>query len=200
MKIKQAVVVTTTSAAGILGATGVASADQVTVKAGDTLASIAQETGSSIDVLASINNIQDQNMIFVGEVLQTTGNVSASQEPAAQVSVEQAATTVSPVSVDDISAQVAAAPTQAPVSSGSTYDQFIANGGTAAMWNTIVMPESEGNPNAVSTNGYRGLGQTKEGWGTGSVAEQTQGMINYANSRYGSIDGALVFRDANGWW
>ncbi|KRN76777.1 M23 family metallopeptidase [Weissella minor] len=200
MKIKQAVVVTTTSAAGILGATGVASADQVTVKAGDTLASIAQETGSSIDVLASINNIQDQNMIFVGEVLQTTGNASANQAPAAQASVEQAATTVSPVSVDDISSQVAAAPTQAPASSGSTYDQFIANGGTAAMWNTIVMPESEGNPNAVSPNGYRGLGQTKEGWGTGSVAEQTQGMINYANSRYGSIDGALAFRDANGWW
>ncbi len=200
MKIKQAVVVTTTSAAGILGATGVASADQVTVKAGDTLASIAQETGSSIDVLASINNIQDQNMIFVGEVLQTTGNASANQAPVAQASVEQATATVSPVSVDDISAQVAAAPTQAPASSGSTYDQFIANGGTAAMWNTIVMPESEGNPNAVSPNGYRGLGQTKEGWGTGSVAEQTQGMINYANSRYGSIDGALAFRDANGWW
>ncbi|MBS0950520.1 LysM peptidoglycan-binding domain-containing protein [Weissella minor] len=200
MKIKQAVVVTTTSAAGILGATGVASADQVTVKAGDTLASIAQETGSSMDVLASINNIQDQNMIFVGEVLQTTGNASANQAPVAQASVAQATATVSPVSVDDISAQVAAAPTQAPASSGSTYDQFIANGGTAAMWNTIVMPESEGNPNAVSPNGYRGLGQTKEGWGTGSVAEQTQGMINYANSRYGSIDGALAFRDANGWW
>ena len=42
------------------------------------------------------------------------------------------------------------------------------------------MPESGGNPNAVNP-GYRGLGQTKESWGTGSVASQTKGMINYAN-------------------
>ncbi|MDR2834147.1 MAG: LysM peptidoglycan-binding domain-containing protein [Streptococcaceae bacterium] len=84
--------------------------------------------------------------------------------------------------------------------SGSVYDQFIASGGTAAMWASIVMPESSGNPNAVSPNGYQGLGQTKEGWGTGSVATQTQGMINYAISRYGSIDAAIAFRQANGWW
>ena len=43
------------------------------------------------------------------------------------------------------------------------------------------MPESGGNPNAVNP-GYRGLGQTKESWGTGSVASQTKGMINYANT------------------
>ena len=68
------------------------------------------------------------------------------------------------------------------------------------MWNAIVMPESGGNPNAVSPNGYRGLGQTKESWGTGSVAQQTAGLVNYAVSRYGSIDGAIQFRLANGWW
>ncbi|MDW8542948.1 hypothetical protein SD307_05775 [Staphylococcus sp. KG4-1] len=33
------------------------------------------------------------------------------------------------------------------------------------------MPESSGNPDAVNELGYRGLGQTKESWGTGSVAE-----------------------------
>ncbi|SUP59281.1 Probable transglycosylase isaA precursor [Weissella viridescens] len=68
------------------------------------------------------------------------------------------------------------------------------------MWHTIVRPESGGNPNAVSPNGYRGLGQTKEGWGTGSVAQQTQGMVNYATSRYGSVSNAISFRQANGWW
>lgn len=84
--------------------------------------------------------------------------------------------------------------------SGSVYQQFINAGGTAAMWNSIVMPESGGNPNIVSPAGYRGLGQTKEAWGTGSVTTQTQGMINYANSRYGSVDRAIQFRLANGWW
>ena len=62
------------------------------------------------------------------------------------------------------------------------------------------MPESGGNPNAVSPTGYRGLGQTMESWGTGSVAQQTKGMINYANSRYGSLEAATAFRAANGWW
>ena len=83
---------------------------------------------------------------------------------------------------------------------GSVKAQFLANGGTEAAWNAIVMPESGGNPNAVNPIGYRGLGQTKEAWGTGSVASQTQGMANYAKSRYGSWDAAIAFRNANGWW
>ena len=83
---------------------------------------------------------------------------------------------------------------------GSVKAQFLANGGTEAAWNAIVMPESGGNPNAVNPAGYRGLGQTMESWGTGSVAQQTKGMINYANSRYGSLDAAITFRNNNGWW
>ncbi|WP_323703250.1 hypothetical protein [Mammaliicoccus sp. Dog046] len=80
------------------------------------------------------------------------------------------------------------------------YKEFIAAGGTQELWDNIVMPESSGNPNAVNELGYRGLGQTKEAWGTGSVTEQTKGMINYAKERYGSIDAAIAFRQANNWW
>ena len=83
---------------------------------------------------------------------------------------------------------------------GSTKAQFLAAGGSEAMWNAIVLPESSGNPNAVSPNGYQGLGQTKESWGTGSVATQTKGMLNYAKNRYGSESAAIAFRQANGWW
>ena len=83
---------------------------------------------------------------------------------------------------------------------GSVKAQFLNAGGTEAMWNSIVMPESTGNPNAVNPAGYRGLGQTKESWGTGSVAEQTKGMINYAKERYGSIDNAISARQSKGWW
>ncbi|BGE81483.1 transglycosylase [Staphylococcus petrasii] len=83
---------------------------------------------------------------------------------------------------------------------GSVKAQFLANGGTEAAWNAIVMPESGGNPNAVSPNGYHGLGQTMESWGTGSVAQQTKGLVNYANSRYGSLDNAVAFRASHGWW
>ena len=89
---------------------------------------------------------------------------------------------------------------QTPVASnGSTYSQFIAAGGTPELWNSIVMPESGGNPNAVNGQ-YHGIGQTSESWGSGSVADQTKGMINYCNSRYGSVSGAIAFRNAHGWY
>ncbi|MDG0860306.1 LysM peptidoglycan-binding domain-containing protein [Staphylococcus equorum] len=90
--------------------------------------------------------------------------------------------------------------TQPQSTGGSVKDQFLAAGGTEDMWNTIVLPESSGNPNAVNPLGYRGLGQTKEAWGTGSVEEQTKGMINYAEQRYGSVNSALSFRSQNNWW
>ncbi|GAB3068233.1 hypothetical protein ACFOU0_01230 [Salinicoccus sesuvii] len=92
----------------------------------------------------------------------------------------------------------AAAPQQS--TSGSTKSQFLAAGGTEAMWQNIVLPESSGNPNAVNPLGYRGLGQTKEAWGTGSVETQTKGMINYAQERYGSVEAAMAFRAQNNWW
>ncbi|RIM88711.1 transglycosylase [Staphylococcus xylosus] len=92
------------------------------------------------------------------------------------------------------------AQTSAASTGGSVKTQFLAAGGTEAMWNSIVMPESSGNPNAVNPAGYRGLGQTKESWGSGSVASQTKGMINYGESRYGSMEAAMTFRASHGWW
>jgi len=118
---------------------------------------------------------------------------AASEAAAQQVAAAQQAVAAPASSV----ATPAAAPVQ---NGGSVYAQFIANGGNDALWQTVVMPESGGNPNAVSSNGYHGLGQTKEGWGYGDVASQTAGLVNYATSRYGSVDGAIQFRQANGWW
>nr|WP_258311507.1 LysM peptidoglycan-binding domain-containing protein [Weissella viridescens] len=179
------------------------------MKSGDTLASIAQANNTTVDHLAALNNITNVDMIFAGETLETEGQATtvaapvqqaaapvAQATPVQQAPVQQAAPKQAAPAVQAAPAQQAAA----PAASGSTYAQFIANGGTDAMWHTIVRPESGGNPNAVSPNGYRGLGQTKEGWGTGSVAQQTQGMVNYATSRYGSVSNAISFRQANGWW
>ncbi|MBU0438313.1 hypothetical protein BU065_04620 [Staphylococcus succinus] len=89
---------------------------------------------------------------------------------------------------------------EATQSTSEVYSQFIEAGGTKSLWDNVVMPESSGNPDAVNELGYKGLGQTKEAWGTGSVEEQTKGMINYAEERYGSIDAAVDFHVANGWW
>lgn len=128
-------------------------------------------------------------------------SVAASEAAASESAASSAAASKAAASSAAASAQQATTVTVSTAAgSGSVYDQFIAAGGTAALWNAIVLPESGGNPNAVSPNGYRGLGQTKQAWGTGSVAQQTAGLVNYAVSRYGSIDGAIQFRLANGWW
>jgi LysM repeat protein len=132
-------------------------------------------------------------------------SVAASEAYASSVAESEAyasSVAASEAAASQAAAQAAAATSSVTVSagSGSVYDQFIAAGGTNAIWTIIVMPESGGNPNAVSASGYRGLGQTKQSWGTGSVAQQTAGMINYMVSRYGSIDNAIQFRLANGWY
>lgn len=93
-----------------------------------------------------------------------------------------------------------AAKTSTQQTNNDVYSEFIEAGGTKALWDNIVMPESSGDPEAVNELGYKGLGQTKEAWGTGTVEEQTKGMINYAEERYGSIEAAIDFRLANGWW
>lgn len=199
-----------------------ASADTYTVQSGDTLSQIAANHNTTVDTLVANNNIADANVIFVGQQVEIDGVASnasydATQADVAAVVASQAPVTqqvsyTAPVTTVDYSAQSQAPVAQevsytAPVAtttttaaaSGSTYDQFIAAGGTDALWTAIVMPESGGNPDA-SNGQYKGLGQTNQAWGTGSVSDQTAGMLNYATSRYGSVDSAIAFRAANGWW
>ena len=167
-----------------------------------------------IDAVAS-NASYDATQAYVAPVVASqapvaTEAVVASAEPVATsvpaTVVASAEPVVSATSAEDttaFTAPVATTPvattTTTAAASGSTYDQFIAAGGTDAMWTAIVMPESGGNVDA-SNGQYHGLGQTNQSWGYGSVSEQTSGMLNYATSRYGSVDNAIAFRAANGWW
>lgn len=205
---------TTAGAAGlfIVGAQQ-AQAATVTAQSGDTVSKLADEYGVSINSIEKANNINsDTHLIFAGqkydipdsEKTQTTNNNAQVQQAAQaqqQASAAQAQQQAASVQQTAQTQQASNAATkQAASTGGSTYSQFIAAGGTDALWNTVVQPESGGNPNAVSPNGYHGLGQTKESWGYGSVASQTAGMLNYATSRYGSVGGAVAFRQAHGWW
>lgn len=84
--VKNTLLATAGAAAAFGGATAVASADSVTIKAGDTLFSIAAEHGVSVNDLAQINNVTDPNMIFVGETLELSDDAS---QPAAQAEVAE---------------------------------------------------------------------------------------------------------------
>lgn len=165
-----------------------ASADTYTVKSGDTLNQIAQKHSTTAEKIASDNNIANINLIYVDETLKINEDLpSTSTEETAQT--------------ENTNSVVTSTAVETPTSnSGSVHDRFISAGGTEAMWNTIVLPESGGNPDITSPNGYHGLGQTMQSWGYGSVETQTAGMIAYANSRYGSIENAISFRLANHWW
>ncbi|WP_271401958.1 hypothetical protein [Salinicoccus roseus] len=124
---------------------------------------------------------------------------AAPQQPAETETQEEAPQVVEEEPVQQTQ-QVEDVQAAAPAANGSTKEQFLAAGGSEAMWQHIVMPESSGNPQAVNELGYRGLGQTKEYWGTGSVETQTEGMLDYAVERYGSVEAAIEFRQANNWW
>lgn len=195
------------------------SADTYTVKSGDTLSSIAADHNTTVDRILNVNKISDSNMIFVGEQFElddqaanaqtqavapassaatTQQSVATSVAPAASQAPSQAAVPASSAATTTKTSTVSNSASTSSAS-GSTYDQFIAAGGTSELWESVVMPESGGNVNA-SNGQYHGLGQTNQSWGTGSVENQTKGMLDYANSRYGSIDSAISFRAANGWW
>ncbi|TGE79674.1 LysM peptidoglycan-binding domain-containing protein [Weissella confusa] len=174
-------------------------------------APVTQEVSYTAPVTTVDYSAQSQAPV-TQEVSYTAPVTTVDYSAQSQAPVTQEVSYTAPVTTVDYSAQSQAPVTQevsytAPVAtttttaaaSGSTYDQFIAAGGTDAFWKAIVMPESGGNPDA-SNGQYKGLGQTNQSWGTGSVSDQTAGMLNYATSRYGSVDSAIAFRAANGWW
>ena len=214
---KKTVAVVAVGMASLIGTalmqSGSASADTVVdsshvqVVSGDTLSKIAQEHDTTVSQLAQDNNISNVDLIHVGDVIAVTPGSESSESTNQQATstVEYQNTNINNtgnnVNTGTASQSVSNNYNNSSVTSenSTVHDQFINAGGTEAMWNAIVMPESGGNPNA--TNGqYSGLGQTNQSWGTGTVAQQTQGMINYANSRYGSISNAISFRASNGWW
>lgn len=177
---------------------------QYVIKAGDTLNAIAKDHATTAQAIAEGNGIKDINVIFAGDTITINGQApeKATATPVAptQAPVAPVAPTQAPVA--SVAPVAPSAPVQAPKapSTGSVHDQFISAGGTEAMWSVIVMPESGGNPNITSPNGYHGLGQTKQAWGYGSVAEQTRGMLQYAQERYNGIDGAISFRESHNFW
>ena len=186
----------------------VVDSNHVQVVSGDTLSKIAQEHGTTVSQLAQDNNISNVDLIHVGDVIAVTpgseSSESTNQQATASVASQATNTNINTdttANTNTVSQPVSNNYNSSNATGGNStvHDQFINAGGTEAMWNAIVMPESGGNPNA--TNGqYSGLGQTNQSWGTGTVAQQTQGMIDYANSRYGSISNAISFRASNGWW
>ena len=193
----------------IAGATVVANADTVTVKAGDTVSELAQKYNTTVNTIQQLNNLSNPNLIFVGQQLkvnndnngqavaqqntnnnaQTAQQQATSQNTQAQASTQQAA-----------QQQSASQNTQAQASNNSNYNSSV-SGSDAAAKAWIAQHESSNNYNARNGQ-YIGKYQLSASYLNGdySPANQERVADQYVAQRYGSWTNAQRFWEANGWY
>ena len=82
VSVKNTLLAAAGTVAALTGSSVVASADSVTVKAGDTLYAIATAHNTTVNALASANGLSNINMIFVGQQLQLPGTSANNTAPA----------------------------------------------------------------------------------------------------------------------
>lgn len=181
------------AALGVAATASVANADTVyTVQSGDTLSGISQKfanNNSLVDSLAKNNNIQNINLIYVGQQLLIKDNGEITQATQAQAQTLPSANTTSTASSQ------ASTNTQAQAATTTTSSSDDA----AKSW--IAARESGGSYTAQNGN-YYGKYQLSRAYlgGDYSVANQERVANQYVASRYGSWSAAKSFWLANGWY
>lgn len=181
------------AALGVAATASVANADTVyTVQSGDTLSGISQKfanNNSLVDSLAKNNNIQNINLIYVGQQLLIKDNGEITQATQAQAQTLPSANTTSTASSQ------ASTNTQAQATTPATSSSDDA----AKAW--IAARESGGSYTAQNGN-YFGKYQLSRAYlgGDYSAANQERVANQYVASRYGSWSAAKSFWLANGWY
>lgn len=180
-------------ALGVAATASVANADTVyTVQSGDTLSGISQKfanNNSLVDSLAKNNNIQNINLIYVGQQLLIKDNGEITQATQAQAQTLPSANTTSTASSQ------ASTNTQVQATTPATSSSDDA----AKAW--IAARESGGSYTAQNGN-YYGKYQLSRAYlgGDYSAANQERVANQYVASRYGSWSAAKSFWLANGWY
>lgn len=187
----------------------------VEVTAGDTLSGVAAKYDVDMNQLAQTNQIQNPNLIVVGQRLHLNGSQAAAvQSQATQQPVQQQTQAVQSAPAPTASYQAPAAQPQvqapqapaqavqqqAPAATAS-YQAPALGGNEQAAKDWIASRESGGNYNA--TNGqYIGKYQLSASYLNGdySPANQERVANNYVQSRYGSWTAAQSFWQAHGWY
>lgn len=187
----------------------------VEVTAGDTLSGVAAKYGVDMNQLAQTNQIQNPNLIVVGQRLHLNGSQAAAAQPqATQQPVQQQTQAVqsAPAATDSYQAPAAQPQVQAPQAPAqavqqqapaatASYQAPALGGNEQAAKDWIASRESGGNYNA--TNGqYVGKYQLSASYLNGdySPANQERVANNYVQSRYGSWTAAQSFWQAHGWY
>ncbi|MCI5761878.1 MAG: LysM peptidoglycan-binding domain-containing protein [Ligilactobacillus agilis] len=211
-----------TAAAGFFAATtAVANADTVTVQAGDTVSEIADKYNTTVEEIQNLNQLENVNLIYVGEelVVNTNGQAAttaSSEAPAATATVSSQAPVqqapAQPVAQQaPAQQQVASAPAQQapvqqapaqPVAQQATSQQtYTASADEASAREFIAARESGGSYSAANGQ-YYGKYQLSRSYlgGDLSAANQERVANNYVQSRYGSWTAAKNHWLQNGWY
>ena len=191
----------------IAGATVVANADTVTVKAGDTVSELAQKYNTTVNTIQQLNNLSNPNLIFVGQQLKvnndnngqavaqqnTNNNAQAAQQATSQNTQAQASTQQA------AQQQSASQNTQAQASNNNYSSSVSGNDAAAKAW--IAQHESSNNYNARNGQ-YIGKYQLSASYLNGdySAANQERVADQYVAQRYGSWTNAQLFWEENGWY
>lgn len=176
------------AAAAALIAPAVANADSYTVKSGDTLSKIAVTYNTTVEKLASTNQIANVDFITVGQILELDSEATA---PAA-TTTETAAVEVAPAP-----ATVAAAPAE------TTTTSYSSNLGTSDAQAKEIIAQRESSGSYTAQNGqYYGRYQLTMSYLNGDLSAENQERVadSYVAGRYGSWSAALAFWNANGWY
>ena len=207
MKMKKVLVSAAALTGTIAGATVVANADTVTVKAGDTVSELAQKYNTTVNTIQQLNNLSNPNLIFVGQQLKvnndnngqavaqqnTNNNAQAAQQATSQNTQAQASTQQA------AQQQSASQNTQAQASNNNYSSSVSGNDAAAKAW--IAQHESSNNYNARNGQ-YIGKYQLGASYLNGdySPANQERVADQYVAQRYGSWTNAQRFWEANGWY
>lgn len=192
-----------TAAAGFFAATtAVANADTVTVQAGDTVSEIADKYNTTVEEIQNLNQLENVNLIYVGEelVVNTNGQAAttaSSEAPAATATVSSQA----PVQQAPAQQQVASAPAQ-QATSQQTYAAPVAASADEASAREFIAARESGGSYSAANGQYYGKYQLSRSYlgGDLSAANQERVANNYVQSRYGSWTAAKNHWLQNGWY
>ena len=176
------------AAAAALIAPAVANADSYTVESGDTLSKIAVTYNTTVEKLASTNQIANVDFITVGQILELDSEATA---PAA-TTTETAAVEAAPAP-----ATVSAAPAE------TTTTSYSSNLGTSDAQAKEIIAQRESSGSYTAQNGqYYGRYQLTMSYLNGDLSAENQERVadSYVAGRYGSWSAALAFWNANGWY
>ncbi|WBQ06053.1 transglycosylase family protein [Kribbella sp. CA-293567] len=161
-------VVRTLSIAGLgagitaAGAGGAFAADYQ-VKAGDTLSEIAQATGADWHQLAELNNLENPDLILIGQTLKLDGVPStAARQTERKRTVAKKGSAEQPRTVKKVKTvkkRVVERKERSSRSEDRPSNNSSSKANLSGAWAKVANCESSGNPRAVNPAGYYGLFQ-----------------------------------------